>query len=254
MVEVENEEDRDHSQREHFANREHELPAVAHDLALALGHRLHDVGVAGRDIASERYAQQEANDDEPTDARHDGLYQRQDDEQHHRHQKHDAPADLVGQPAADQGANERAALGAGRRETQQQRIRLILFADEYQDEGNGIKVPGFDEDRGHHQPSDLVALGAVLADQIADGAIHRRALWKSCRRHFRYSPWFFVGRFLGVEQRLDAAIQQARIDAGFHSVEHGVHEVDQRVGRGDGTIDAPVREGVEDHDMTIDRA
>ncbi len=191
MVEVENEEDRDHSQRQHFTDREHELPAVAHHLALALGHRLHDVGVAGRDIASERHAQQEANDDEHADTGDERLRQRQDDEQDHRHQEHDAPADLVGQPSADQGANQRTALGAGGRQTQQQRIRLILFADENQDEGDGIKVPGFDQDRGHHQPSDLVALGAVFADEVADGAVHRRLLWKSCRRHVLRSLWSF---------------------------------------------------------------
>src|SRR5450756_305404 len=59
---------------------------------------------------------------------------------------------------------------------------------------------------------------------------------------------------LYAKQRLDAAVEQAWIDAGFHCVEHRVHDVDQRVGRRDRAIDAPVRERVENRDMTVDGA
>ena len=81
VVHVENEEHGDDRQRQNLADGEHELPAVAHHLAFALGHRFHDVGVAGRDVAAERNAEEEADDGEHCDARDERLAQRQHDEQ-----------------------------------------------------------------------------------------------------------------------------------------------------------------------------
>ncbi|MFK4533161.1 hypothetical protein ABIA00_001344 [Bradyrhizobium ottawaense] len=165
VLHVDQEEDHDDADGEDLADREHELPAVAHDLALALGHGFHDVGVAGRDVRAERDAKQEADHDEPGDVRHEGLRQRQHDEHHHRHQEHDAAADLVGQPAAQQRADQGPALRARRGKAQHQRRGIVLLLDEDQHEGDRIEVPGFDQDRGHHQPADLVALGTVVRDE-----------------------------------------------------------------------------------------
>jgi hypothetical protein len=79
-------------------------------------------------------------------------------------------------------------------------------------------------------------------------------MWKRCRRHLGFSLKPFVNRLLHAEQRFDAAVEQARIDTGFHAIEHAVHEVDQRVGRGHRAIDAPVRKRIEDRDMIVDGA
>lgn len=177
VVHVGQEEDHDDADGHDLADGEHELPAVAHDLALALGHGFHDVGVAGRDVGAERDAEQEADHDEPGDVRHEGLRQRQHDEHHHRHQEHHAAPDLVGQPPAEQRADQGAALRAGRRKAQHQRIGIVLLLDEDQHEGDRIEVPGLDQDRGHHQPADLVALGAVVRDEVADRGFARGRLW-----------------------------------------------------------------------------
>src|SRR6185312_4465591 len=45
--------------------------------------------------------------------------------------------------------------------------------DENQHERDRIEIPGLDEDRGHHQPTNPVPFRVVVRDQIADGAIHR---------------------------------------------------------------------------------
>ncbi len=183
VLDVEQQEDHDDADGQHFADGEHELPAIAHHLALTLGHGFHDVGVAGRDIRAEGNAEQEADHDEPADAGHEGLRQRQHDEHHHRHQEHHAAADLVGQPAAEQRADQRAALRAGRGKAEHQRIGIVLLLDEDQHEGDRIEIPGLDQDRGHHQPADLVALGTVIRDEIADRGFARGRLWHSHRRH-----------------------------------------------------------------------
>jgi hypothetical protein len=96
MVEIENKEHADNRERHHLTDREHELPAVSHHLPLALRHRFHDVGIAGRDVASERHAEEEADHRKREDARDERLRKRQHDEQHHCREKHDAAADLVG--------------------------------------------------------------------------------------------------------------------------------------------------------------
>src|ERR1700744_5075696 len=46
-------------------------------------------------------------------------------------------------------------------------------ADENQHERDRIEIPGLNEDRGHHQPTNPVPFRVVVRDQIADGAIHR---------------------------------------------------------------------------------
>ena len=84
--------------------------------------------------------------DEPADAGHERLDDGEDDEHDHRRQEHHAAADLVGEPAADQRADQRASLRSRRGQAQQQRIGIILLANEDQDEGYGIEVPGFDQD------------------------------------------------------------------------------------------------------------
>ena len=53
------------------------------------------------------------------DAGHEGLRQREDDEHDHGGQEHHAPPDLVGQPAAEQRADQRPALRAGRGQAEQ---------------------------------------------------------------------------------------------------------------------------------------
>ncbi len=188
VVDVGEEEHRDDGQRQHLADREHELPAVAHDLALPLGHRFHDVGVAVGDIAAERHAEQEPHDDEPAHAGHESLEQRQGDEQHHRGQEHDAAADLVRQPPAEQRPDQGSALRAGRREAEQQRVGMVLVLDEDQHEGDRIEVPGFDQDRGQHEPADPVALRVVIRHEVPDGTVHDRFL-RHRQRHADL-PWF----------------------------------------------------------------
>ena len=91
----------DDGEGQHLANREHELPAIAHDFTIALPHGFHDVGVAVGNIAPERHAQNEADDHQPNDVRHERLRQGEDDEHDHGREEHHAPADLVGQPAAE---------------------------------------------------------------------------------------------------------------------------------------------------------
>ena len=146
MREVGDDEDRDDRQRQNFADREHELPAIAHHFAFALRHQLHDVGVAVGDVAAERDAEKKPDHDEPADAGHECLDDGEDDEHDHRRQKHHSATDLVGKPAADQRADQRASLRSRRGQAQQQRIGIILLANEDQDEGYGIEVPGFDQD------------------------------------------------------------------------------------------------------------
>jgi hypothetical protein len=224
VIDVENEENRDHGERQHLADGEHELPAIAHHLELPLGHRFHDVSVAGRDVAAERHTEQEADDDQPGHVRNERLRQRKHDEQDHGRQEHHAAADLVGEPAADQCADHCAALRAGRGKAEHQRIGIVLLADEHEHEGDRIEIPGFDQDRGHHQPADAAALGTVILDEIADSVVDRGLLRQGiiCR----YCCHAGSVMISGERQRLDAAIEQARIDAGFHLLEHPVHEID----------------------------
>jgi hypothetical protein len=146
VIHVENEEDRDDRERQNFAHGEHELPAVAHHLAFAFGHRVHDVGVASRDVAAERNAEEETDDGEHCDARDERLAHRQDDEENHGCEEHETPTDPVGQPAADEGADHRPTLRPGAHEAEQQRVRMILVADEDEDEGDAVEVPGLDQD------------------------------------------------------------------------------------------------------------
>src|SRR6185312_8021395 len=70
----------DDQDREDLAEAEHELPPGAHLLPGALRHRLHDVGVAVGDVAAERDAEQEADDDQVPDVRREALGGGQDDE------------------------------------------------------------------------------------------------------------------------------------------------------------------------------
>src|SRR5271165_5019954 len=121
-------------------------PAVAHDLALALGHHLHDVGVTGRDVAAERDPEEQAYDRKRHDARHESLRQREHDEENHGCEEHQAAAELVGQPTAEKGANDRSALRPGGGEPKQQRAGMVLVADEDEDEGDPVEVPGLDKD------------------------------------------------------------------------------------------------------------
>ena len=164
------------AERQHLAHREHELPPIAHDLALPAGHGLHDVGVAAGDIAAERNAQDQADDDQRREVWHEGLRQREDDEHPHRGQKDDTTAEPVGQPSAEQRADDGATLRSGRGQTQERWRGMEGVADEDQHERDRIEIPGLDKDRGHHQPADPPPFRVIVADQIADGAIHRRLM------------------------------------------------------------------------------
>src|SRR6516165_8464467 len=55
-------------------------------------------------------------------------------------------------------------------------------------------------------------------------------------------------------QRFNAAIEQARVNSGFHFLEHLVHEVDQRIACRDRALDAPIGHRAEDRKMPVDRA
>jgi hypothetical protein len=173
VVEIENQEHGDDCQRQHLADGEHELPAVAHYLALAFGHRIHDVGVAGRDIAAERHAKEETQHRKGRDAGHEGLRQRQHDEHDHRRQEHEPAADPVGQPSAKQRPNHCPALRSRGRQAEQKRIGMILVADENEDERDAVQVPRLDQDRSHHEPPGAIALRAVVCDQMTNGGVHR---------------------------------------------------------------------------------
>ncbi len=209
-------EHRNHRQRQHLADGEHELPAVAHDLALALGHRLHDVGVAVGDVASERHAEKEADHHQQPNRRHEGLREGEHDEQDHGGQEHDPAADPIRQPAAEQGADQCATLGARSGQAQQQRVRVILVTDEHQHEGDRIQVPGFHQDGRHHQPADLVPARVVVGDEMADCAIHRRLLRHGYRhlRSFHSMVMTRAARFAGRLVRGAASVAAPTRTAG----------------------------------------
>jgi hypothetical protein len=109
-----NDEDRNDPDGQNLADREHELPAVAHHLALAARHGLHDVGVSAGDVASQGNAEDKPHDDQPHHVRHEGLRQREDHEHAHGREEDDTPTELVGEPAADDCADEGTALGSRR--------------------------------------------------------------------------------------------------------------------------------------------
>ena len=56
-----------------------------------------------------------------SDARHESLREREHDEENHGRQEHETSAELVGQPTAEKGANDRSALRPGRGEPEQER-------------------------------------------------------------------------------------------------------------------------------------
>ena len=56
---------------------------------------------------------------------------------------------------------------------EQQRIGMKLVADEDEDEGDPVEVPGLHQDRGHHQPADAVALRTVVGDEMTNCGVHR---------------------------------------------------------------------------------
>lgn len=145
--------DRDDDDREDLAETEHELPAGAHDLALALRHRLHDVGVAVRDVAAERNTDQRAHDDEPRDVRNEGLGERQDDEEHHRENEDAFTAEAVGNVSADQRTDECTTLHARGNEAEFGGVRGEVGLDEDHHERDRVKIPRLNEDRGNHHPA-----------------------------------------------------------------------------------------------------
>ena len=147
MIDIHQQEDCNHAQRQHFADGEHELPAIAHHLALTLGHRIHDVGVAVGNVRAERHAEDEAHNDQHFNALHEGLCEGDNDEHDHRGQEHHATTDFVGQPATGNCTKQRATLGRGCGEAEQQRIGVVLGLDEHQHEGDGVQIPGFHQDR-----------------------------------------------------------------------------------------------------------
>src|SRR5882672_2744433 len=57
-----------------------------------------------------------------------------------------------------------------------------------------------------------------------------------------------------AEQRFDAAIEQAGVDARLHRIEHGVDESYQSISGRHGAIDMSVGGMVENREMVIDRA
>ena len=98
--------------------------------------------------------------------------ERQHDEHHHGREEHEAPADLVGQPAAEERADHRSALRSRAGQPEQQRVGMVLVLDEDEDEGDAVQVPGLDQDRGHHQPADAIAVRRIVGDQMADSRVH----------------------------------------------------------------------------------
>src|SRR6516164_10275754 len=101
---------RDHENGEHLAETEHELPAATHLLTLSLRHRFHDVGIAVGNIAAERNADQQTHDDQVPDVAYKSLRDRQDDEEHHRADENLLSAEAIGEDAAQESADQRAAL------------------------------------------------------------------------------------------------------------------------------------------------
>jgi hypothetical protein len=162
---------------------EHALPAVAHHLPLALGHRLHDVRVAGGDVAAQREPQQEPDDHQLPHARREGLGQREDHEEHHRGDEDLPPPEPVGEPAAEHGAEERPQLYGGRGEAEHRRAGVEVLLDEEQEEGDRVQIPCLDEDRRDHQPAGAAAgVGAVLGQDVS-GRDVRKVSYFCLRSH-----------------------------------------------------------------------
>ena len=137
-------------------------------------------------------AEEEAHHDQPRDARHERLQDRERDEQDHRRQKHHPPADLVGQPASEHRADQGAALRAGSREPQQQRVGIILLLDENEHERDGIEVPGLHQNGSHHQPTDAIAGGVVSRNEMSDGAVDRRLVGSRHRQVRFLHSWGLI--------------------------------------------------------------
>ena len=176
LRQFQHEEEGDDRERQHLADREHQLPAIAHHLALAGGHEFHDVGEAVRDVAAERDAEHEADQDEHQHRRRERLQQGEHHEHDHRGQEDRAPSDAVGKPAADERADDGAALRRGAGEAEHERGRVEDLTQEDEHEGDRVEVPRLDQHGGDHQPAGAPPARTVIRDQMFDRAVDRRGV------------------------------------------------------------------------------